>query len=771
MGFWSRWFGGRTKARFKQRFEEGLRAQGDERAVEWSEDGPLGVIVWDRFAHDGNELELDDTYDAWSEQGTDDAVLEAVAQVARPAAKSGAGIVPLRVRTGPSGDRLRRPIVQGLDVELLIAQGPGDVVEATEAACQAAGLTVEAVWALASTHDADEPIVAAAPRVFWVPGWPALLAFEGLTLPPVLGEPVLVSLDEGRALYTGTGEVEGLQALAAVLHERLAAEPALNGDVLVRRDGGWVRWLPGRSCEAARLVCIALRRATLFATYAVQRQALKDAKTSVFVADCLTEPQDGLVVAGTSSWAKGVVTLLPRTDAIILSSSLRSRFVVSFDAALAHLGQHMERVPGLTPPRWLVGTFPTDAELAAALVDSELRDPLRWFEDEQADERAAAPTIPREQFAREAVALLRRLGAEDLEYFEDGFGVRMAAPATALPPGVPAGSKVLRQLGFATPYQRFGGLPDVERAAALQQYFGELLSLSTPPGLTRENVLPLLRPAADDWRQRMALRVQAKGMEVVMPPTVSRAFAPGVALGFVADLGPSVRPVLQPDLDALGLSEGSAFELAVANLDRLTPRPLKALAPGVYASDYGDDYDAARLLLPRLFAGLAVKGRPVAFVPNRSALLVTGSDDEQGLALVHGALAKLATLGARPVHRAPLVLQDDGWAAWQPASGSLGAGLVRALCAEQLEADLGDELGLLQALFPTAALATTISIAASGEPLVSVDVPTAPLVLLPKADLVSQAGKEAVPWDHFAGAHPVVPVEGTGARWWQLGSP
>ena len=89
----------------------------------------------------------------------------------------------------------------------------------------------------------------------------------------------------------------------------------------------------------------------------------------------------------------------------------------------------------------------------------------------------------------------------------------------------------------------------------------------------------------------------------------------------------------------------------------------------IHCSATGDTYDASRLLLVDLIRRLAVQGTPIAMVPQRDQLLLTGSDDIAGLTL----LLKMAEDGyreaARPLCPLPLCLDDDQWVDWMPDSG------------------------------------------------------------------------------------------------------
>ena len=71
------------------------------------------------------------------------------------------------------------------------------------------------------------------------------------------------------------------------------------------------------------------------------------------------------------------------------------------------------------------------------------------------------------------------------------------------------------------------------------------------------------------------------------------------------------------------------------------------------------------MLLPELLLSLGLQGDPVAMLPNRSTLLVAGSDDRDGLAAM-GEFA--ATLIDKPrfLSGIPLKFSDGGWSTFDP---------------------------------------------------------------------------------------------------------
>jgi len=79
--------------------------------------------------------------------------------------------------------------------------------------------------------------------------------------------------------------------------------------------------------------------------------------------------------------------------------------------------------------------------------------------------------------------------------------------------------------------------------------------------------------------------------------------------------------------------------------------------PGVWVSPWRDDHDAARLLLPEVIQHHPVKGDTIALIPNRNTLILTGSQDEAGLAQM-AAMGK--KIGDHPTALSRIPLRYDG---------------------------------------------------------------------------------------------------------------
>ncbi|WP_374669808.1 hypothetical protein [Ramlibacter sp.] len=163
-------------------------------------------------------------------------------------------------------------------------------------------------------------------------------------------------------------------------------------------------------------------------------------------------------------------------------------------------------------------------------------------------------------------------------------------------------------------------------------------------------------------------------------------FSDELAVEVVYDTEHTMASVGADQLAAWGLDTPAAMQLAIDNLRDKLPSRFEALAPGLWRSDYGDFYDAARALLPDHIHQIGVAGRPVAMIVNRACLLVAGEGDEQALAAMLKVARHMLQQEARPLSAEMLRLDVGRWLPWRPPQPAIAQAL-RRLQQEQLAGD------------------------------------------------------------------------------------
>jgi hypothetical protein len=125
----------------------------------------------------------------------------------------------------------------------------------------------------------------------------------------------------------------------------------------------------------------------------------------------------------------------------------------------------------------------------------------------------------------------------------------------------------------------------------------------------------------------------------------------------VLDFPEYVSMVSPENLKTWGVSFDELFETGLARLRNHTS-PNFEKQPGFYMGGWHDDYDNSRILIPEVFAPLDLDGDPVVCLPNRNLLLVTGSENHDGIKAMLKHAEEIVQTKPRPMNPAPLILKD-----------------------------------------------------------------------------------------------------------------
>jgi hypothetical protein len=150
-------------------------------------------------------------------------------------------------------------------------------------------------------------------------------------------------------------------------------------------------------------------------------------------------------------------------------------------------------------------------------------------------------------------------------------------------------------------------------------------------------------------------------------------------------------------LDAWGVSFHDAMEAALDNLRSLPVKFARHVSKVVYWSAMDDNYDASRLLMTDACRSIPVIGQPIAMIPNRDNLLITGSDDVVGLAEMAAQVAKVLK-EAHPISGIALCLDGEEWTPWLPPSDHPAYKDFQRLRLQTLGQDYAEQKELLDKL-------------------------------------------------------------------------
>jgi hypothetical protein len=217
-------------------------------------------------------------------------------------------------------------------------------------------------------------------------------------------------------------------------------------------------------------------------------------------------------------------------------------------------------------------------------------------------------------------------------------------------------------LFLANAYKEYCSVPESQRSQLLQKYVRTwfLGTIELPEAFDdlHPDLLPVVRT-----RSYFDLSQLNTGKSAVLPHQV---LGEHLAVGLVYDLPQAMRSITQDNLDGWGVSFYEALEAARHNLTQLKHAfigPKQRV--GVYLSTARDGYDSSRLILLDLIRRLRVAGEFVAMMPNPDTLIVTGSEDMDGLKGMLG-LATNALQQPRPISGVAVRLDSDDWVPWLP---------------------------------------------------------------------------------------------------------
>jgi hypothetical protein len=259
-------------------------------------------------------------------------------------------------------------------------------------------------------------------------------------------------------------------------------------------------------------------------------------------------------------------------------------------------------------------------------------------------------TPSREDFAQMVTDALRNAGETGaIEFMPATYTLKITSPD---------GNRHLMKL--TNYYGEFTGVPKNERDEFLLSVAAQQRSSMIPMPKTfseaKLRLMPSLRRRSY-WAFSI-LSSKLNGMEVDIKPF--RLIDDEIGLSLVLDYPDVMRLVDQEMVASWGVSEDEAIAAAIANLRARTEPQWQQVAPGVYASGWEDTYDATRLLIPEVVKDLRVKGRPVAAVPHRNLMIVTGESDTAGLVTMAQILGDIED-EPQMISMKPKVLDGDRW--------------------------------------------------------------------------------------------------------------
>lgn len=224
-------------------------------------------------------------------------------------------------------------------------------------------------------------------------------------------------------------------------------------------------------------------------------------------------------------------------------------------------------------------------------------------------------------------------------------------------------------------YSNYCSVARNRRSAVLAEFVGGAAAIPSLPEIpsqfeaAKPSLMPTIRDAAYFSVTQLMDRKNGKdrpGLEVVTKPLVGR-----LAIALAYDTERNITSINREHFEMWGVSLEEAFSTAKDNLWERTDPGRLAGEGGVYWSQWGDSYDSSRMLLPELIYRFSVDGDPVAFVPNRNELWVTGTNSSASLASILKQGAESHFNRGHPLSPDLYVLVDGKWKEYVPEDAAL----------------------------------------------------------------------------------------------------
>lgn len=292
--------------------------------------------------------------------------------------------------------------------------------------------------------------------------------------------------------------------------------------------------------------------------------------------------------------------------------------------------------------------------------------------------------VSQEKFAKMVARRMRRHGcAEPVEYDHDSFALKSDHGTIFL-------SNLYAEY-YASPFLQRGRMVDGYIASYLEATDSDMPSSLDD---ARGSLLPKVR----ERFFHDSLDLQGRLQDKPFPKVQYQVLAKHLAVDVVYDTPDAVGTVSSEDMDKWGVTFDEALAIARDNLWTVSNEPFAQLAPGTYVSTWQDTHDATRMFLHDLVWQLDVKGSHVAMVPDRNVLLVTGSEDAEGLVRMAEEAKSVLDESPRPLCGLAFILTGSTWQPYLPPADAPSHDELRLLACQYMANVYGEQKLLMEAI-------------------------------------------------------------------------
>ncbi|CAN5878403.1 hypothetical protein BH11VER1_BH11VER1_20500 [soil metagenome] len=156
-----------------------------------------------------------------------------------------------------------------------------------------------------------------------------------------------------------------------------------------------------------------------------------------------------------------------------------------------------------------------------------------------------------------------------------------------------------------------------------------------------------------EWIAEIRAGMKERGAKDI-PENVYEDLNHELVIVYAEDSPKNLRYLTPKDLESVNLKPSELRSLAVKNLKSIVPKIEVQGGNGIYMVTAGGDYEASLILFEALWDGIQIKvdGDYVIAIPSRDMLLITGSNNKEGI-------RRIRDLAIKTVAEAPYRLTSD----------------------------------------------------------------------------------------------------------------
>jgi hypothetical protein len=266
----------------------------------------------------------------------------------------------------------------------------------------------------------------------------------------------------------------------------------------------------------------------------------------------------------------------------------------------------------------------------------------------------------RADFTQKVIRAFREAGIEKVEPSESDFALKVGDGATVF---------------LGNVYSNYCTASRSVRKKVISEFVSAAASIPKLPSIPSDfasaklSLMPVIREAS--YFSMGQLMNRKMGRNDPGSDVLAKDLAGGLVVGLAYDTERNITSINCEHFEEWGVSLEEAFKTAKDNLWERTDPGRFAGEGGVYWGEWHDSYDSSRMLLTEVIYRLSVDGDPVAFVPNRDQLWITGTNNLAGLTALLKAGAESHFKQGHPLSPDLYVLLDGTWKLYLPEERSL----------------------------------------------------------------------------------------------------